>query len=205
MRQFRPPRPGLRARRLLPTLLLTLLALAPLGAQTPEVPDDFARRLTQLGLQLDLPPEAGYRPARARDNAYLATHCALQSRRERTEIRYHLVPELPGDPYAGRPHLRAGTLALNLGSNDADAVTAVHRFEADELATLRADWARMYTFRPKRSYSIRATAQLVAVYRAGRGLAYTVLLFDEAPPEVDARQLALRFSAEARQGVRPAQ
>ena len=51
----------------------------------------------------------------------------------------------------------------------------------------------MYTFRPKRSFSDKSQAQLIALYRSGRGLAYTILLFDKAPDPLEGRQLTLRF------------
>jgi len=100
-------------------------------------------------------------------------------------MRFHLRPESERDVYYRRPHMRTGMLVMNLASNAEDAVTTVHAFDEDELITYGADWAKMYTFRPKRSYSPRATAQL----------AYTVLLFDKAPDTLEKRQFTLGFRA----------
>ena len=170
-----------------------LLLTASLAAQV-NLPGEFVHLLDSLDLRFIGPLDSDYRESTLRSNSpYLPEQYALRSRRERLELRFHLRPERRDDRYYGMPHLAATTVAMNLGSNDEDAVTAVHQFGDEELAVLNADWARMYTFRPKRSFSSRQQAQLVAMYRAGRGMAYTVLLFDEAPNTLEGRQLSLRF------------
>lgn len=174
-------------------LPLLLCLLSPLAAQF-DLPVEFVARLDSVDVQFTAPLDSDYREATLRsDCPYLPEHFALRSRRENLELRFHLRPERLDDLYYGRPHLAATTVAMNLGSNDEDAVTAVHQFGDEELAIFNADWARMYTFRPKRSFSSRQQAQLVALYREGRGMAYTVLLFDDAPDTLEGRQLSLRF------------
>lgn len=156
-------------------------------------PDEFRHLSSRMEVRLNDVFDLGFDIEQARPNDYLADHLVLYSKDEKLEMRFHLRPERPNDPLAGMPHLRIHTLAANLGSNDEDAVTTVHSFGEEELAAVNADWARMYTFRPKRSYSDYRHAQLVALYREGRGLAYTILLFDKTPPSIEDRQLALRF------------
>ena len=175
---------------LFPVLLVLTL---PLFAQM-DLPPDFLSRLDSMDIRFNEPLDSDFRETTLRnDNRWLEDHYAMSSRREKLEVRFHLLPEHPDDRYYGLPHLAATTLAMNLGSNDEDAVTAVHSFEGEELAVLGADWARMYTFRPKRSFSNKEQAQMIAVYREGRGLAYTILLFDRAPATLAGRQLSLRF------------
>jgi hypothetical protein len=177
----------------MPTLLLLLLCSFSLSAQL-DLPPDFLERLDGMDVRFTPPLDSDYRESLDQVNDYLDSHYAMRSRRERMELRFHLRPERPGDRYYQLPHLAATSLAMNLGSNDDDAVTAVHRFSDDELRFYNADWARMYTFRPKRSYSKGyEQAQLIALYREGRGLAYTVLLFDDAPDTLEGRQISLRF------------
>ncbi|WP_116107555.1 hypothetical protein [Lewinella sp. IMCC34191] len=159
-----------------------------------DLPPDFLARLDSLDMRFNAPLDSDYREKTLRDeNRWLEDHYTMSSRREKLEIRFHLVPEQKGDRYYGLPHLAATTLAMNLGSNDEDAVTAVHSFGTEEMAIYNADWGRMYTFRPKRSFSNKEQAQLIALYREGRGLAYTILLFDDAPDTLDGRQVSLRF------------
>ncbi|THH40494.1 hypothetical protein [Neolewinella litorea] len=174
-------------------ILFFLLFAASLPAQI-DLPPDFLWRLDSLDIRFTPPLDSDFRETTLRgDNRWLEEHYAMSSRREKLELRFHILPEHEGDRYYQLPHLAATTLAMNLGSNDEDAVTAVHSFDEEELALYGADWARMYTFRPKRSFSDKEQAQLIALYRSGRGLAYTILLFDKAPDTLEGRQLSLRF------------
>ena len=173
-------------------LLLLLLLGGLLQAQLPLTPE-VQVLLDSLDLRVNHPFHADFKLLKNPDNDYLADQLTVRSKTEKLEIRLHLRPETADDLYYQRPHLRVGLLVMNLASNDEDAVTSVHSFGEEELAVLNADWARMYTFRPKTSYSPRATAQFIAIYKVGRGLAYNVLLFDDAPDTLEGRQLLLRF------------
>ena len=177
--------------------LLLLTFLLPIGsalaAQGFTPSPDFVALLDTMELRLNPPLNADFKPVRRRANKYLPDQFVVYSREEKLEMRYSLLPEGEGNRYAGQPHLRSMTTVMNLGSNEEDAVISVHSFGEEEMAVFNADWAKMYTFRPKDSYSDKRMAQLVAIYREGRGMAYAVLLFDKAPATLDGRQLAMRF------------
>lgn len=176
-------------------LLLFLLpfTFSPLlSAQLPLTPA-FETLLDSLDVRVNHPFNDGFKLQDNPKNDYLEDQLTVYSKAEKLEMRFHLRPEDERDLYYQRPHMRASFLVMNMGSNDDDAVTAVHSFGEEELAVLNADWARMWTFRPKRSYSYRPTAQLIAAYKEGRGLIYTVLLFDKAPDTLEGRQMMLRF------------
>lgn len=175
-----------------PLLLLLLFSGGLLHAQLPLTPE-VQVLLDSLDLRVNHPFDANFKLLKNPDNDYLDDQLTVRSKAEKLEIRLHLRPETEDDVYYQRPHMRVGLLVMNLASNDEDAVTTVHSFDEEERAVLNADWARMYTFRPKTSYSPRATAQLVAIYKVGRGLAYNVLLFDNPPGTLEGRQLLLRF------------
>lgn len=175
---------------LLPLFLFTFFPL--LLAQLPLTPE-FEILLDSLDVRVNHPFDDGFKLLDNPENDYLEDQLAVYSKEEKLEMRFHIRPESERDLYYRRPHLRASMLVMNLGSNDEDAVTAVHSFGEEELAVMNADWARMWTFRPKRSYSHRPTAQLIAAYKEGRGLIYTVLLFDKAPETMEGRQMMLRF------------
>lgn len=174
-------------------LFLAFTSFLCTSGRAQETPETFAALSDSMGVRLDELLPDYFLPQDNEANDYLDAHLTLYARAEKLEMRFHLRPEQAGDPLAKRPQLRVHTLAMNLGSNDEDAVTSVHSFGEEELNALNADWARMYTFRPKRSFSERQHAQLIAAYRAGRGLVYTILLFDRAPGSVEDRQLTLRF------------
>ncbi len=168
-----------------------------LRAQIPTTPA-FAKMAERMGVKIIQPLAGTFRLEEIEENDYLEDRLRVYSKAEKLEMRFAFRAVPAGDIYAGMPHLLAGTLAANLGSNDEDAVTSIHSFGEEELSVFNADWAAMYTFRPKRSYSERANAQLVAIYRGDRGMAYTVLLFDKAPGTLDDRQLSLSFSNDAK-------
>ena len=193
--------PPYRTVLMLKYLLLLIVGLcscvlAPLTAQRFATTPEFDRLLEQLDATVNYPLQSDFRTIKTPRNDYLEDHLAVRSRAEKLEIRFHLRPERDYDIYAGRPHYLSMMKVMNLGSNADDAVTAVHSFGEEELAVFNADWARMYTFRPKRGYSEREQAQLVAIYREGRGMAFVVLLFDRAPETLEGRQLAVRFREE---------
>lgn len=184
--------------RLIPLAVLSLLwtcarAQTERPYPTDALPAEIVTLLDTVGVSLYGLDAGDFRIRENRPNDYLDDQLTLYSKDEKLELRFHLRPARAGDPMAELPHLRAHTLAMNLGSNDEDAVTTVHSFGPEELAVYGADWARMYTFRPKRSYSERAHAQFIAVYRKGRGTVYSLLLFDRTPPTLEDRQLTTRF------------
>ena len=184
MKSFLPP--------LLLFVFISFLFSSALSAQLPLTPG-FETLLDSLDIRVNHPFDGGFKLQDNPENDYLEDQLTVYSKSEKLEMRFHLRPEDERDLYFQRPHLRASMLVMNLGSNDEDAVTAVHSFGEEELAVLNADWARMWTFRPKRSYSHRPTAQLIAAYKTGRGLIYTVLLFDNAPETMEGRQMMMRF------------
>ena len=167
----------------LPTVLV---AQFPLSADFQEILDTFDVRVNHAF-------DAGFKLMEPSESAYLPEQQRLYSRREKLEMRFALLPENPNHPFYGLPHVQAGHLIANLSSNDADAVTTVLSLDEAEMDVLNADWARVFIFRPKRGFSGRGEAQLVASYKEGRGMAYTVLLFDRAPDTLLGRQLALRW------------
>ncbi|TXF85232.1 hypothetical protein FUA23_20740 [Neolewinella aurantiaca] len=172
--------------------LLLFTASSFLSAQLPLTPA-FEALLDSLDVRVNHPFNEGFRLRENPENDYLEDQLTVYSKAEKLEMRFHLRPESARDLYYKRPHLRTSLLVMNLGSNDEDAVTAVHSFGEEELAVLNADWATMWTFRPKRSYSDQSQAQLIAAYKEGRGLIYTVLLFDKVPETLEGRQMMLRF------------
>ncbi|MEL6275951.1 MAG: hypothetical protein AAFU03_12685 [Bacteroidota bacterium] len=117
----------------------------------------------------------------------------MYSKQEKLEIRYYLQAESEMGPFVGMPHVAAGRLLIDVSSNDEDAVTTAHSFQGEALATYRADWAKLFTFQPKRRFSDTNFAQMVALYQEGIGMLYVFLLFDKAPDTLDSRQLAIRF------------
>jgi len=173
-------------------ICLFLFAGGFLVAQIP-LSQEFSVLLDSFDIRVNHPLDSDFKLLRNRENDYLEDQLTVYSKAEKLEIRFHLRQDTDRNPFYGMPHIQAGHLVANLGSNDEDAVTAVHSFDEEEMIIFNADWARMYTFRPKSSYSDKAQAQLIALYKEGKGMAYALLLFDKAPATLEGRQLVLRF------------
>ncbi len=174
-------------------LLACCLTTAAYGQVDP--PADFAALATSMQVDIYWPTEDTYRPIPVQPNEYLPYQYALYSRREKMEIRYYLQPETPEDALAGMPHVRLARLLMHLASNDDDAHIAVHTIPPDDLThDFGADWGQVSFFPPKRAFANGyQQCQLVSLYRADTGMAYILFLFNEAPPTLRDRQLAVRF------------
>lgn len=180
-----------------PLLAATLLigGSIALGAQI-DIPYAVMQRFDALGAEMIYPLESDYRYRAPQANDYLNYDFAIQSRREGLEIRYALLPADSLDALADYPHVAVGRLLMHLASNDDDAVVTTHSLPDEEVRyDYQAEWARLFHFRPKRSFSTAEHCRLLALYREGQGLAYILLLFDRAPPQLDSRTMALRFRA----------
>ena len=158
-----------------------------------DLPDQFRDQLDSLGADIIRPLDSDYRSVQLAENRFRPADFVMYSRKEKLEIRYYLQPESSMGHYQGMPHIATGRFLIDVSSNDEDAVTTAHSFIGESFATFNADWAKLFTFRPKREFSDTNTAQLVALYREGLGIIYIFLCFDKPPDELDTRQLAARF------------
>lgn len=173
-------------------LILLLLAI-PLGmtAQKP-LPPEFLNRLMEVGAEMLIPLDGGYKGEEGEKNPYCSWDYALRSRLERLEIRYVVRPDTADSRRS--PAIDAHRMALNLCSNDEDAVMTARNLTEEELYDLyNADWGRVYNFPPKLFFSASRYCQMLAMYKAGRGLIFVFLLFDEPTPEIEHRLYAMRF------------
>ncbi len=180
-------------RRYYVAILLSAIVSTALSAQI-ELPADFSARLDEMGLEFIYPVEADFKEQRQVKNEFIAYDFGLRSRKEGLEIRYDLQTDEELGDLAGNPHVATMRLVMTMGSNEENALVAVHSFPDSTVALdFGADWVRTYTFQPKIGFTDRETIQLVALYREGRGLAWVFLLFNKPPITLDGRQLALRF------------
>ena len=174
-------------------VLFFLLALPlHLAAQFP-FDTTFTAILDSFDVRVNHPFGPRYKLLDAHENRYLNEQQRVYSRDEKLELRFFVFAEDSTEHFFGLPHVRAGHLLANLASNDEDAQTTVLSPDTEELEILNADWAKVYLFRPKRSFSEHKRAQLVASYKEGRGMLYTILLFDRLPEDLLGRQYALRW------------
>ena len=92
------------------------------------------------------------------------------------------------------PHVRCMQMIANVASNEEDTrVSALSLPDSIRLDQLNADWAKVFFFTPKKTFSTRYTCQMLAMYKEGRGMVFAYFLFNKPPMELDSRLLTVRF------------
>lgn len=180
-------------------LCLSCLTWAGLTTSIAQVDftDEFTKLATEMAVDFMAPLDAGYKDIRTYANPHQAYELAIRSRREKLEIRYHLEPEIDNQPMTRIPHVRCLQMIANVASNEDDTrVSALSLPDSISLEMLNADWAKVFFFTPKKTFSTRLTCQMLAMYKEGRGMVFAFLLFNKPPIELDNRLLTVRFEEE---------
>lgn len=176
------------------TLSLCLSLPFLMQAQRVDLPEDFASLATEMAVDFMAPLDAGYKDVRTYPNPHQNYEFAIRSRREKLEIRYHLEPEEDDKPMTRIPHVRCMQMIANVASNEEDTrVSALSLPDSIRLDQLNADWAKVFFFTPKKTFSTRYTCQMLAMYKEGRGMVFAYFLFNKPPVELDSRLLTVRF------------
>lgn len=177
--------------------LLVVFAFPFISIGQIELNQAFAARLEAAGMTFVTPLEAAYKAIRVRKDQVEPYHFSIFSKREKMEIRYIVEPEKANDFLAHAPHVKATRLLTQLASNEEDfPMTALSMSDQFVKENYNADWGREFFFHPKEGVSFRTTCKLIALYKEGKGMAYIMLFFDEAPDNLDARSVALQFEYE---------
>ena len=141
-------------------------------------------------------PEGPYRVIKNPTNRFQEYDFGIYLRKQKVEVRYHVVPANPESDRELIPHLRAARMAMHLAGNDEDSYIAAHEMEPEELETIyQADWGQLFYFPPKRIFSEAKNCQMLALYREDVALCFVFLLFEEAPPSLPELSQLLRFQA----------
>lgn len=178
-------------------LLLNLGSFTNSQAQRIDLTEDFSTLATAMAVDFMAPLDAGYKDIRAFPNPHQNYELAIRSRREKLEIRYHLEPEEDDKPMTRIPHVRCMQMIANVASNEEQTrVSALSVSDSIRIDMLNADWAKVFTFTPKKTFSPRLTCQMLAMYKEGKGMVFTYLLFNKPPIELDHRLLSIRFEEE---------
>lgn len=178
------------------TLIIALLLFTAHTFAQVTPSEDFLGLLDAADLQLGIAPDNTYRelPLHNRfDDDAQHFDMAFADRRSRIEVRYlvDLIPE--GSDLEVVPHVLAMTLAMNLATNDEDSYMTARYLDGEELAVYGADFATMVNFVPNERHTRKPHGQLVALYRAGKGMAYICIFFDKANDALELHQRSLTF------------
>jgi len=175
-------------------LLLVLPLSLYLQAQPAQyIPEDFATLLEQTGLELLYPLEGTYRALRPEENPVQPYQLSLWSADEKLEIRYFLRRLDADTPEAMAPHVETHRLAFHLANNGGSAISARGLTQKELEDEFNADWGAVYIFRPKLAFSDRRNCKMLCLYKEGKGMALSFLLFDHPNPLIDSRLYTLSF------------
>lgn len=181
-------------------IFLTIGSVNTLPGQRVDISDDFTVLTKDMGVDFMAPLDAGYRDIRVFANPHQNYEFAIRSRKEKLEIRYHLEREEESKPMTRIPHVRCMQMIANIASNEEDTqVSALSLPDSIRIDLLNADWAKVFFFSPKETFSPRLTCQMLAMYKEGKGMVFAYLLFNKPPIELDSRLLTIRFEEEEEQ------
>jgi hypothetical protein len=155
----------------------------------------FEKRLEAAGLTFVTPLDAAYKDIPVRGDDRINYHFSIFSKKEKMEIRYIVDPYKATDMTADLPHIKATQLVMHLAKNDEEAapITGFRLSDAFVDQNYNADWGREFFFQPKASVSFRQHCKLIAIYKEGKGTAFLLFFFDDAPDTLDSRSIALQF------------
>ena len=183
------------------SLTYTLLFLAlPLftHAQHKKEVEKFKQNLIQMGAEVMPPLDGDYKELSMAKNLTQNCQWAIKSRKNRLEIRFLTQPEVEGGRMLAYPDVASHRLAMHICSNEQNAGISVRDMTQHEMEDLfNADWGRVYIFPPKLDFSENAYCKMVALQKAGKGMAYIFYLFDEPSQAIDNSLYSFRFLSEA--------
>lgn len=161
------------------------------------LPGAFVNLINDLGIELLLPVDAGYKRIDVLQSDFQPCQLAIYSRKEKLEIRYLVEPFDSNSQAPQLPHIYASRLLLHLASNDDDAVIAGHSLSPETLENAGADWGKTFFFKPKTAFSNRQHCQLTALQKHQKGTVYIFLLFDDPNnPNLAIRENTIFFKDE---------
>lgn len=159
-----------------------------------EVFKNYETQLQQLGVAMDLPTEGRGEFLKPLKKSFVPHLFRVKMKKENLEIWVNVRPYDSLNVVTQIPHMEAGRIAANAGSNDEDAVTTVLRL-GDDFAkeTFGADWGREFYFRPKKQISERAHCRFISLYKEEVGQINVLFFFDEKTKGLDSYYDMFRF------------
>lgn len=156
---------------------------------------DFHTKIQEVGLDIAMPVEGSFRERKARRQIYFSPDYILHSKKQKVEIQYLVINASPHQTIVPQVHII--TTLSNLAQNEEDHSTiAIHDIETQTLHNdFNADWGAIAFFQPKQSISKYKHAKLLSLFKAEKGMAYVLILFNEGNEhQVGALSKGIRFN-----------
>lgn len=160
-----------------------------------DLPPRFSQKLDLCQVQLATPLEHLYKTKKAESNPIMPYDFAMYSKKEKLEIRYHIIPFSDSTNIENDlPQMHLMRTMTNVASNDEEAVTTVHSISEQQLKEdFNADWGVIAFFPPKASFSNFKNCKLLCLFKENKGIAFVYYLFDEPVEALDYREQILSF------------
>ncbi len=173
-------------------LMICLLPFASLVAQV-KFPEAFKEKIKSVGIDIFKPVESNYKRFTFFSD-FQHFDFAMQSRKEKLEIRYVIEPLEIDNPINSIPNVRSMGLATHLASNEENSMVSVHSLEgAATSEQFNADWGKTFLFKPKALVSQKKYCRMLSLYKEGRGIVHVLFLFDKPTEALESRFYGLRF------------
>ncbi|MEM8906921.1 MAG: hypothetical protein AAGD05_03665 [Bacteroidota bacterium] len=177
---------------LLPLLLLLFLLPQSHFAQI-ERSTAFEQQLQQAQLDFFEPSENSFKQLPIRKNTVQTYDFAIQSKREKVEIRYVILPA-QDQVLDDFPPVNFTAKASSVASNEEEEFMVFHAMDEATLKnTFNADWGASAFFRPKIGFSNKRHCKMVGLYSKGKANIYIFYLFNDLSIDIDERFHLVRF------------
>jgi len=161
--------------------------------QSIQLSPSFQSILQQHQISFYEPVERQYETIEVVENTIFNYQFALKHASEDMEIRY-AVDSNPFSEAWNILHITSMALASSISTNNEEALIAVHKYnDAYVKQEFGADWARMYTFKPKENFCPKQYCKMLALHSEGKPIVYIFYLFDQITEEVDREWVNIRF------------
>jgi hypothetical protein len=152
--------------------------------------EEWQNLLDDLGIVVATPVENQFRFV-SDNNTIAKFDYAITKRKDELEIRY-LIVSADSIHY---PHLSTSNLLMTIATNDPEQAISVLPIDEDVLnKDYQADWGIQAFFQPKLSFSDKAHGKLIAIYKEGKAIVYTVLLFNDVEASWEDYEFMLTFA-----------
>ena len=179
---------------ILSSIIMLIFAFAAM-AQRIDYSDTFLSKLERLQLAVVEPLDAGYKDVMVLKNDVESYDFAIRSRKEKLEIRYILKDYDANNVMQQLPNIQFTRLLMHLATNDENSLPlAVHQLPQAEIEeTFGADWGKVAYFQPKGKFTHWQYAKLLSLYKAERGMAHILFLYNKSDLALSERFYAVQF------------
>ena len=174
--------------------LIMLLMFGTFSFAQIKMNTDFEAILKEAQISFNEPTENLYKTKKGYKNPIYNCNFAIKAKKSDLEIRYAFNQINPQESQNTFPHIISMNTANHIASNHENSEIVVQSITDEDLKkNFKADWACVFYFTPKTSFSNKRNCKMLALYKEGKGLVYTFFLFNKPSIELDHQFYSLSF------------